>query len=209
MFPIIWEIYWVNLSLGGELFGLTLKKINSNLMFGTCSTILNFMNCDIGFLIVLLYIPNCDVFLRVKPETCNFNELVEIILQKPHLVSFKVSESHLPTDGICKHQFLRVSYIMQEANLVGNVLSCRWRSNRWSERLTINHFIKYKVVFTLCLGGLLACYEAHSQFFHVSELEFRLEQQSLASVPYPFYQRRLSPSFSFKMNLIYFKYSLS
>ena len=97
-------------------------------MFGGCPTILNFMNCDICFLIILLYIANSDVFLRVKPETCNFNELVKIILQKPHLVSFEVSEAHLPTHRVCKYQFLRVGFIMQEADLVGNVLTSRWRS---------------------------------------------------------------------------------
>ena len=72
-------------------------------MFGECSIILNFMNCDICFLIILLYIANSDVFLRVKPKTCNFNELIEIILQEPHLISSQVSEPHLPTNWICQH----------------------------------------------------------------------------------------------------------
>ena len=76
MLPIVREIYGVNLSLLSWLIWLTLKKINSYLMFGRGSIILNLMNCNISFLIILLNISDSNVFLRVEPEASDLCELI-------------------------------------------------------------------------------------------------------------------------------------
>lgn len=91
VFSIIWKINRVYLSLISRKVDLPFKKVDRHLKLGTSSIILNSMNGNISFLIVLLDIPNCHVFLRVEPERCNFHELIEIILEKLHLICFEVS----------------------------------------------------------------------------------------------------------------------